>query len=143
MTDESLVNMDRLWRRLCREEGIELKMYTDTTGNVSIGVGRNLTGVGINKNEAMVLLRNDIHRAIDSMPHREVWEGLNEVRREVLVNMCFNLGATKLKGFKRMWVALSGGLFYEAANEMLDSKWSTQVGTRAARLSLAMRLGRF
>ena len=68
---------------------------------------------------------------------------LNDVRQEVLANMRFNLGLANLRKFKRMIAALERRDWVDASREMLDSKWATQVGNRAIRLSNAMRTGQW
>ena len=48
--------------------------------------------------------------------------------------MCFNLGITRLKKFKKFLTALSEKDWELAATEMMDSRWATQVKQRAVRL---------
>ncbi len=57
----------------------------------------------------------------------------------ILINMAFNLGRKKLKGFKKMWTAIKAGDWEAAADEMVDSDWFDQVGTRSDRLVARMR----
>ncbi|HEX4373882.1 MAG TPA: hypothetical protein VHZ50_11320, partial [Puia sp.] len=45
---------------LIKQEGIRLFPYTDTTGHLTIGVGRNLVDTGIRNDEALYMLDNDI-----------------------------------------------------------------------------------
>ena len=52
--------------------------------------------------------------------------------------MAFNLGETRLRGFRKMWAALEEGNYATAAAEMLDSKWATQVKGRARDLAQLM-----
>jgi lysozyme len=126
---------------LKRDEGFRQFPYRDTENILTIGYGRNLEHVGISEPEAEQLLLNNIQTAIDTMPHRDVFDEMNQARQDVLINMCFNMGPNRLKGFRRMWIALSAGLWDSAANEMLDSKWSRQVGERSKRLAKVMRKG--
>ena len=51
-----------------------------------------------------------------------------------MVNMAFNLGATRLSKFMNMKNMLSQGKWKEAANEGRDSLWYRQVTNRAERL---------
>jgi lysozyme len=126
---------------LKRDEGFRQFPYRDTENILTIGYGRNLEHVGISEPEAEQLLLNNIQTAIDTMPHKDVVEKLTQARQDVLINMNFNLGPNRLRGFKRMWVALSAGLFDAAADEMLYSKYARQVGDRAQRLAKVMRKG--
>ena len=59
--------------------------------------------------------------------------------KNILSNMHYNLGLTRLLKFKKMWAALEDNDFNTAADEMLDSRWATQVPNRANRLADRMR----
>ena len=59
--------------------------------------------------------------------------------REIITNMAFNLGRTKLGGFKDMLKAIKNKDYETASLEMMDSKWSAQVGDRAVNLAERMR----
>jgi len=129
--------MDRnlLIEELKRDEGVELKAYQDTVGIWTIGVGRNLQDVGVSMEEAEFLLSNDIDVAVNELQRTFDWfEGLSGARQRVCINMCFNLGLTRLLGFKKFLVAMEAGEWETAGVEMLDSKWSRQVGARSTRL---------
>lgn len=59
---------------------------------------------------------------------------------DILLNMNFNMGKKSLNGFKEMWKAVEVADWATVAFEMLNtdghkSKWFTQVGNRAIRLS--------
>lgn len=130
-----------LEEQLVRDEGLRLKAYTDTVGKTTIGVGRNLSDVGISRDEAMQLLQNDIDRASAWVRTSLPWSlQLDEVRQAALINMSFNLGS-RLEGFAQFLAKLKAGDYEGAANEMLDSLWAKQVGDRAARLAQQIRSG--
>lgn len=136
------MNLRDLTAELSRDEGVRLKPYTDTTGHVSIGVGRNLTDVGISREEADHLLANDIARtAADLDRSLPWWESLDEVRQRVIVNMAFNLGVAGLLKWPNWLAAVHDGRYSAAADSMLQTLWARQVGPRATRLSLMMRTG--
>ena len=59
--------------------------------------------------------------------------------QNVVHNMSFNLGLTKLRKFKSFRKALVAGKYEQAANEMVDSEWYTQVGDRAKDLEEDIR----
>lgn len=128
--------------QLMRDESIRLKPYKDSVGKLTIGVGRNLDDDGISQLEAEVLLQNDIAYASEELRTNLPWtERLDDARRGVLLNMAFNMGIHGLLGFKNMLAAVQVGKYTESANEMLDSKWATQVGARAHRLAQQMETG--
>lgn len=54
--------------------------------------------------------------------------------QRVLVNMAFNLGRNRLSKFKKMLKAVNEGNYLVAANEMINSKWYSQVGRRSKEL---------
>ena len=59
---------------------------------------------------------------------------LPEEAQEVIVNMCFNMGAPRLSKFKKFIGGVNAGDWNTAAVEMMDSRWAKQVGVRADRL---------
>jgi len=138
------VNRDLLRQQLISDEGLKLKPYTDTTGHITLGVGRNLTDVGISLSEAYYLLDNDIDKALkDCAAKFGPWFlNLDPVRQAVLVQMAFNLGIGGLSGFTNTLADVKAGRYAEAAKRMLESKWAAQVHGRAARLAAQMETGR-
>jgi len=134
------INMKEMTKQLELHEGVRLKPYYDTVGKLTIGIGRNLEDNGITKAEATFMLQNDLVRIIEELDASiPWWRELSEVRRRILVDMAFNLGTFGLTKFKNMLSAAQSGDFDKAAEEMLDSRWSEQVGQRAKRLATAMR----
>lgn len=131
-----------LREQIARDEGLRLKPYTDTTGHLTLGYGRNLTAKGISLAEAELMLDNDLSEASAAVFSRLAWaSALNEPRRAVLVGMAFNMGIAGLLGFRRMLAAAEAGTWDEAANEILSSDYAHQVGVRAERYSEQMRRG--
>ena len=137
-----MIDLKRLKQRLIVDERLRLSPYLCSAGKLTIGVGRNLDDVGITEEEAMYLLENDIGKSIAELRRNYPWfDGLDTVRQEVLINMHFNLGQTRLAGFRKFLAALARRDYATAAVEMMDSAWSKQVGDRAERLEKAMKLG--
>lgn len=136
-----MVNRPQLLADLKRDEGVRVKPYIDTAGVLSIGVGRNLTEVGLRPLEIDYLLSNDVYEAIEDCESFDWWELLNEVRQRALVNMRFNLGPSRFRGFVLMLDAIGQQDYYTAAQQMLLSTWSTQVGARAIRLARMIEHG--
>ena len=132
----------RLRDDLIRHEGLRLKPYRDTEGVLTIGVGHNLAE-GISEHIAMLMLDDDIQRHSEELERAHpVVNLVGEVRRDVLINMAFNLGVSRLSGFRKMWAAIHAKDWYIASAEMLDSKWARQVGKRATELAEMMRSGK-
>ena len=136
--------MDRIKEQLVRHEGLRLKPYRCTAGKLTIGIGRNLDDCGISQSEAYVMLINDIMNCEKQLQQKipDIYNGLDEVRKSVLLNMCFNLGISGLLGFKNTLAFVKAGDWERAANNMLVSRWAKQVGRRAIELSELMRKGK-
>lgn len=131
-----------LREQLIRHEGVRLKPYRCTAGKLTIGVGRNLDDVGISKEEALYLLDNDIAKAESTLLQALPWvKDLDEQRRNVLINMTFNMGIDGLLGFKNTLSLIQAKRYEEAAKNMLQSKWAMQVGNRAVYLAKVMDTG--
>tara|TARA_B100001063_G_C16697440_1_gene520636 strand:+ start:568 stop:1164 length:597 start_codon:yes stop_codon:yes gene_type:complete len=133
---------DALIHQLTLHEGMVLKPYKCTSGKLSIGVGRNLDDRGITEAEAELMLSNDIDDFSDRLKREIPWMAeLSPVRQRVLLDMAFNLGISGLLKFKRTLKAIRAKQYEKAAEMMLDSRWATQVGQRAKRLSRMMATG--
>jgi lysozyme len=148
--------MDSLTLMLQRHEGTgpvrdgRLFPYLDTVGKWTLGWGRNITDRGISGDEALFLLQNDIEqvkRELDqALPW---WTKLDDVRRDVLIDMGFNLGVltppltAKLLTFKTSLGLIEKGWYEEAADRLKQTKWAQQVGSRADELIEMLRTGRY
>ena len=138
------MNFDKLKAQLIIDEGKRSRIYIDTVGKVTGGVGRNLTDRPFSDDEIELMLENDIAMAAKELDRVfPWWKTLNDARQNVLANMCFNLGAARLLGFKNFLAYAQAGRYDAAAGEMLNSVWSKQVGDRAQRLAKVMREGEF
>jgi lysozyme len=137
--------MTPLEKLLVVHEGLELRPYFDTAEppRLTIGVGRNLSDVGLrDEAEALYLLRRDIdaiERELDRL--WPLWRHLDDVRRDVVFSMAFNLGVAGFMAFKKTRQYLVEGRYHSASLEMLRSKWADQVGHRAKELSTMMATG--
>jgi lysozyme len=135
------------YRDIARElvlahEGLRLKPYKDTVGKLTIGVGRNLDDKGISKDEAMVMLENDLIEAeADANNLVPTFVVLSPNRKAVLIDMCLNMGRTRVAQFKQMLAAIGASNYEGAAAAMLDSLWAKQVPLRAQQLAAMMRTG--
>lgn len=133
---------DILKAQLPTDEGYRKKPYRDTVGKLTIGIGRNLDDVGVNDGEIQLMLDNDIERAV-IVASRVVptFETLSDMRKAVVCNMAFNMGERVFGGFHDTLQAIAEERWDDAADHMLQSRWASQVGARAARLAQAMRDG--
>lgn len=155
------MNIDRMEAQLLLHEGERLTAYRDTVGKWTVFVGYNLSARGVGflrdtcgrefpwdvtsvkgtRKESRLVLRADIHRLDNLIPHRfPLYLLLDDVRQRVVLDMAFNLG-TKALDFKRTIAAAAVGDYAHAADYMLESKWARQVGARAERLANMVRTG--
>ena len=129
------MNLQKLIEELKRDEGVKFKPYHCSADKLTIGVGRNLEDVGISESESDFLLANDIDNCVSELERTFNWySNLSDVRKRVMINMCFNLGLSRLLNFKKFLSAIEAADWEEAGVQMLDSKWARQVGPRATRL---------
>ena len=133
---------DALRVQLTAHEGLRRFPYTDSVGKLTIGVGRNLTDRGITDAEARYLLDNDILTAVGDLQALVWFPALDSVRQRVFIDLAFNLGISRLKGFVKMLDAVSRQDWPTAAAELLDSTYATQVGQRAQTLAAMLVSGR-
>jgi len=142
------MNLADIRDQLIRDEGLRLKPYTDTSGKLTIGIGRNLTDKGISRAEAIALLDNDIaeHSALLDK-YLPWWGQLDDARSTALLNMAFNMGVGpsdeqptgKLLNFHDTLKAFQGGDYNVVANHLSVSLWAKQVGERATRIIATIR----
>lgn len=134
--------MDDALAMIRRHEGLRLKPYRCTAGRLTIGYGRNLDDVGISREEAEVMLQNDVRRSWQDLQAAlpEV-SAMTPARQAALTNMMFNLGRTRFSRFRKMLEALRVEDYEWAAREMLASTWAKQVGERATELATMMKEG--
>lgn len=124
-------------------EYLRLKPYRDTVGKLTIGYGRNLEDDGITESEAGNMLLHDIDMISEELEKRiPFFTSLNDVRQAVLIDMAYNMGIHGLMEFTNMLQCIEKGDYVTASLAMLQSKWASEVGRRAADLSDLMTSGR-
>lgn len=143
----------RLKALLTQHEARRTAPYDDKTGKtlqpgmtlqgqLTIGVGHNLTAKGLTAKQIDMILDDDIDEVIrDIERHFDWFPSLSMNRQMVVISMVFNLGIAKFLDFKRTIAAIARGEYADAATFMLESKWARQVGQRARTLADMMRRG--
>lgn len=121
-------------------EGYNPKPYKDTLGILTIGWGTNLEQ-GLSQKQCEYLMLCEIEICLDELNHYTWYTMQSNNRKDALLNMCYNLGMTRLLGFKKMIGYLEKMDFTNAAKEALDSKWALQVGERAKDIAVVIREG--
>ena len=139
------VNLPRLVDTITRHEGVRLTVYQCPAGKWTVGIGRNLEDKGITKEEADMLLENDLDECIKDLDSVfPEWSGqeitsrfyCNESRQEALVNMRFQLGGGTFRKFRKMITAIK-----ISAKQALDSRWAKQTPSRASEIAEVLETG--
>lgn len=112
--------------------------YTDTADKVTIGVGRNLSDVGISDAEIMVLLEHDIDAVIADLTSFAWFPTLDAVRQRAVSDLRFNVGAGGFRMFRKFIAALARKDYVAASYELVASRWARQVSPDRVRALRAM-----
>ena len=137
---------DQLIQELKLDEGIRTKRYKDSLGYDTIGVGhlcRTSDPDVVDNDWIMKTLNEDIADAETKLDQSILpsWRTLDPVRQRAMVNLAFNLGY-RLQRFVRFLAAMKAGDYHEAADDLMESKWATQVQkSRSSRLIHMIRYG--
>jgi len=136
--------MEEIIQELIKDEGLRLKAYKCPAGKLTIGIGRNIDsdGKGISKKEAMMLLQNDIVECEKDLKVIFVeYDIFPKKCKHALINMRFNLGPVRFRGFKKLIAAIHNNDWISAANECLDSKAARDLPRRYERIADMLRNG--
>ncbi len=122
-----------------------LRAYQDEEGVWTAGYGRNLQAMTITPECAENWIQEDIYTAyLEAKKFNEYNLLDTDARQNAFIELVFNLGATRLRGFVHMLAYISAQVWDKAAEELLASKWAGQVKKdRAQRLASMLRTGEF
>ncbi len=144
------MNLDKLREELAEDEGCKYEIYLDHLGLPTFGIGHLITkndpeygkdvGTVIEQSRVQSAFNLDIAVTIEDC-HRlyKDFDDLPEEAQLIIANMMFNLGYPRLSKFKGMKAGVDARSWSDAADEMVDSRWYTQVPNRARRLVDRMR----
>lgn len=146
------MNIERVTKRLMEDEGHRGFAYDDATGltvtaptpdgRLTIGYGSNIQDVPMPEHISRLMLNDRILVAIlDAVSVCPRFSKLDARRQEVLTEMSYQLGRSRLAGFKRMLQAIEDGRWHDAATEALDSKAARQAPKRWSRHATTLREG--
>lgn len=138
------MDRSRLAAQLEVDEGKRARIYLDSVGKWTGGIGRNLSDRAFSDDEIALMLQNDI-TIVETELDRKLpwWRQMSEARQNALANICFQMGIDRLLGFKNALTLLQAGRWDAAAREFMDSKWANQVPKRAQRVTDMIRKGEF
>ena len=142
------MNIEQCKAEIKRHEGEVLEIYMDSLGYKTLGVGHLCqpndpeysweVGTSVSQEVVDMYYEDDFDKhykeAIHVFGNQEDFYKLPEKIQHVLVNMCFNLGGSRLSKFKNMLKACREHNWKEMSAQMQDSRWFTQVGRRSIEL---------
>ena len=142
------MDMKRLLKSVKEHEGYRNKVYLDSLGKRTVGVGHLCVedfwedGKEYGEKFLLTILEDDLKNAIQGAERLcSDCPDLDDLAKETIVEMIFQLGKTGVSKFRNMWKALkqSPPQYDVAATEMLDSRWAKQTPNRAKEMSGHMR----
>jgi lysozyme len=144
------MNIQELRKQLEIDEGVRYVIYLDHLGLPTFGIGHLVTkndsesgqavGTAVSKERVAECFDMDVQSVInDCNKLYNNFENLPEEVQQIIANMMFNLGRTRLSKFKGMKRGVDSMNWNQAADEMVDSRWYRQVTNRAQRLVSRMR----
>lgn len=144
-----------LKKQLIADEGMRLRVYVDSLGYLTFGVGHLVTKqdpefkffqqrkpdqiIPVSLGRVEDVLKADIEICLRDC--RKLFPGFDKFLEEIqqiVANMMFNLGLPRLSKFKNFIKAVCDQNYRRAEIEMKNSAWFEQVGDRAKRLVLRM-----
>jgi lysozyme len=139
------IDIEQLKETLKVDEGVVYKIYKDHLGYPTFGIGHLVikednefgkdVGTEVSEDRVNECFESDVQSVIDDCKKlHDGWDGYPQEAKQIIANMMFNMGLTRLSKFKNHNAALQSGDWKEAAKEGRDSKWYKQVTNRAERL---------
>ena len=128
-------------------EGFEPHEYRCTAKKLTQGYGRNLEVHPLSDEEKAELNEDgsvskevaekwaikELRECELKLSQNIIYQKQSDVRKAVLLDMCFNIGYSGLMKFKKMWFALGERDYAEASRQIKDSKYYTDVKSRGKR----------
>lgn len=147
------------------DEGYDNKLYKDTEGYWTIGIGQLITkspskstaeaeldklmgracSGQITRQEAEALFNKSVDKAVVGIQKnvllRSVYDVLDSVRQAALINMVFQMGVAGVASFTNSMALLKAKNWEKAATNLAQSKWYKQTPNRAKRVIETFRTG--
>jgi len=139
------IDVDQLRETLIIDEGQVNEIYEDHLGYATFGIGHLVlesdpefgqdVGTPVSEERTIECFEHDVQSVLkDCKKLHEGWDGYPQEVKQVIANMMFNMGLTRLSKFNKHNAALQSGDWKGAAVEGRDSRWHKQVTNRAERL---------
>ena len=132
-----MINLNKLSKRIKKNEGYKNQIYLDQLGHKTIGFGHL-----IKKNDKFIVGRKykkkilneifikDFKKAIFFFDQEFGSKKIPTNVKEVIIEMIFQLGIRGTKKFKKFFYHIHKSEYFMAAFEMLNSKWYDQTPSR-------------
>ena len=142
------MDMVRLMKSVKQHEGFRNSVYRDTLGKRTVGYGHLCVEDHWEDNRAYTVpelervLEADLNNAVQGAESLlKDCPVLDDLAKELIVEMIFQLGKSGVSKFRNMWKALKHDPpnYEQASIEMLDSRWAHQTPGRAKAMSEQMR----
>ena len=132
--------MKDLLESIKHHEGFVEHVYDDSLGIPTIGYGFAIKDLVLQEDLCdEILLRKLRILGRSVMGKFPFFDSLPSDCKDVLMEMCYQLGVTGVSKFKKALKAMEDGDWEKAADEMLDSKWAKQTPNRAKEMSDIIR----
>ena len=144
---------DKLLASVKKHEGYRNKVYLDTLGKRTVGVGHLCVedfwedDKEYEEKFLMTILEHDLQTAIKSAEDliNNCPSGgkanISDDAKILIIEMVFQLGGNGVSKFRKMWQALQQDPpdYAEASVQMLDSRWAKQTPNRANEMADHMK----
>lgn len=147
------LNLAKTREQIEFDEGVVYEIYVCPLGHLTFGVGHLIregdpehgqpAGTPVSRERVEQAFDDDLRDVLRDLKRlfgEEQWHVFPGEVKSILVNMCFNLGVTRLSRFKKTIAFIKEGDYESAGEEMRDSLWYQQVTKRAERLARRMEL---
>ena len=122
-----------------RHEGYSKRVYKDTLGYDTIGIGFLITSLELDEDVCDIILERRLKKNEQVLQRKlTFYNDLPISVKNIIQNMYYQLGNGLFKFVKTLHY-IEYGKYRSAAIEMLDSLWAKQTPNRAKELSETMR----
>ena len=139
------MNIEQLKETLKIDEGVVYEIYNDHLGYPTFGIGHLVlegepehgvsVGTAVTEERVDACFEKDVEYVLnDCKILHEDFDSYPEEVKQIIANMLFNMGRTRLSKFRKHNAALQEHDWKTAAIEGRDSRWYKQVTNRAERL---------
>ena len=139
------MDINKLKEQLKIDEGVIYEIYNDHLGYPTFGIGHLVlegepehglsVGTPVTEERVDECFERDVEYVLnDCRILHEDFDNYPEEVKQIIANMMFNMGRTRLTKFNKHNAALREGDWKTAAIEGRDSRWYKQVTNRAERL---------